>query len=79
MADKPWWRRLDGQPPNPEWWDQWSRSRLAIVGFGLTIVFASNFVLRLVFSDRLGFAWVYGILTAASVVALVVGVRRSRT
>jgi hypothetical protein len=73
MAEKPWWRRLDGQPPSPQWWE---RSPSARVGFIGTIIFGGGFVLRLVF--QLGMEWLFALLTAPFVVLLAVGVYRSR-
>lgn len=76
MTERPWWRRLDGQPINPRWWD---RSPLARVGFIGVVIFGGGFLLRLAFADELGGStWLWALLAAPFVVLLVVGVVRRR-
>lgn len=86
MAERPWWQRLDGVPPwmenrerrtgwNPQWWD----SPLARVGFILTIVWGGGAIVRFAFPEKLGGGGpLFAVLTIPCVIALVVGIARSR-
>ena len=77
VAEKPWWRRLDGRPPSPQWWERSTWARVGLIG---TIIFGLGFVLRLGFPDRFGgLAWLWGLTTAPFIVLLAVGILRSRT
>lgn len=78
MAERPWWRALDGQPPwpNPKWWD---RSPLARAGFIFSMVWGGSLGFRLAFPDQLGGgAWVYAALTLASLAVFALGLAQAR-
>jgi hypothetical protein len=78
MAERPWWRELDGRPPwpNPKWWD---RSPVARAGFIFSVFCGGSLVLRLIFPDWLGGgAWLYAALTAVSLAVLALGVVQAR-
>ncbi len=76
VTTEPWWRRLEGQPPNPQWWERSAMARVGLIG---TVIFGGGFLLRTGFPDRLGgFAWLWGLLAAPFVILLIAGVLRSR-
>lgn len=78
MAERPWWRQLDGQPPwpNPKWWD---RSPLARAGFIFSMVWGGGLVFRLIFPDQLGGgAWLYAALTLVSLVIFAAGIAQAK-
>lgn len=77
MTDRPWWRRLDGQPRNPQWWERSSVARVGLIG---SVIFGGGLLVRLAFAEQVsGSAWLWALLAAPFVVLLVVGVLRSRT
>lgn len=75
MPEKPWWRRLDGQPPNPRWWEA---SPVARVGFIGTVIFGGGFLVRAGFGGPGDLVWLWALLAAPFVVLLAVGILRSR-
>ena len=74
VTEKPWWRRLDGYPPDPRWWND---SLLFRSGFLGTVIFGGGALLRLAFPEKLGYAWLYAAPALVSIVVLIVSIRRS--
>lgn len=76
MAERPWWKRIDSQPPSPKWWED---SPLARVGFIFSLVWGGGLVFRMIFPEELGGgAWLYAVLTLASLVVLAAGIAQAR-
>lgn len=81
MAERPWWRQLNGQPPwpNPSWWD---KSSVARAGFIFTVLFGGMFILRLITPTTMGggggWLWVYISLTFFALAVFLVGVVQAK-
>jgi hypothetical protein len=71
VAEKPWWRQVDGTPPSPSWWPD-----NAWFHFGSILTLAMGMMTTFFFVAGLQGWWIGLLLIPVSATILLIGVRK---